>query len=70
MPDMRVHDLRHVFAMLALSGGVDVASVKAALGHKDAEVTLKIYAYVNDETRKKAAKKMQEAFASLRVSGQ
>ena len=70
LPRMRVHDLRHVFAMLALSSGVDVSSVQDALGHKDAEVTLQIYAYVNDETRKKAAEKMQEAFASLRASGQ
>ena len=68
MEDMTVHDLRHVYAMLALSAGVDVSSVQHALGHATADFTLRVYAYVNDSTRKEAAAKMQSAFAQLHAA--
>ena len=62
---MRFHDMRHVFAMLSITGGVDVSTVQNALGHATPEFTLKVYAYVNDDTNRAAAKKMQGAFEIL-----
>lgn len=38
------HDLRHTFASHAIANGADVRSVAALMGHKDASVTLRIYA--------------------------
>lgn len=38
------HDLRHTFATHAIANGADVRSVAAIMGHKDASVTLQVYA--------------------------
>ena len=38
------HDLRHTFATHAIAGGADVRSVASLMGHKDASITLAIYA--------------------------
>jgi integrase len=45
LPPLRVHDLRHTGISLALAGGVPVKDVSAWCGHKDASVTLKVYAH-------------------------
>ena len=42
---VRFHDLRHSHATILLSNNVDVVSVASRLGHDNAEVTLKVYAY-------------------------
>ena len=60
-----MHDIRRVYAMLSITGGVDVSSVQHALGHATPEFTLRVYAYVNNDTNRAAAKKMQTAFESL-----
>ncbi len=41
---LRIHDLRHTFASLAVAAGADVKVLQAALGHKDAAMTLNTYA--------------------------
>ena len=33
LPPLRFHDLRHTYGSLLVAGGVDLASVKAAMGH-------------------------------------
>ncbi|MGX8704914.1 MAG: tyrosine-type recombinase/integrase [bacterium] len=62
---VRVHDLRHTFAALALEAGVDVRTVQGALGHATPEFTLRVYAYVNDHMRKTAAQKIEAAIGAL-----
>lgn len=42
-PEMRLHDLRHFFASLALAEGASIYEIGAALGHRSNETTL-IYA--------------------------
>ena len=66
LPEMRVHDLRHAFAMLALSNGDDVKTVQTLLGHKTPEFTLKVYAYSPASAKTASASRMDERIRSLR----
>jgi integrase len=44
VPIMRVHDLRHVHATLAVASGVDAKTVQHRLGHSTLAMTLGVYA--------------------------
>jgi integrase len=46
LPDIRVHDLRHTYATLALRGKVPPAVVSKTLGHARISITLDIYRHV------------------------
>ena len=48
------HDLRHTYATVAISAGVDVKTVSSVLGHADASMTLNVYA-VADPVAKAAS---------------
>ena len=55
---IRFHDLRHIFATLALQNGVDVKTVSGMLGHSSAGFTLDTYTHVTDKMQEEAAAKM------------
>jgi len=59
--DFRVHDLRHSFASLSLSQGVDLYTVSKLLGHKNISTTTR-YAHLELEKLKAASNKMAEVF--------
>lgn len=46
VPPMRLHDLRHLCATLALQAGTDLKVVSALLGHSQLSVTADYYAHV------------------------
>lgn len=46
--DVRIHDLRHSFASLAVSGGASLPMIGALLGHSDAATTQR-YAHLHDD---------------------
>lgn len=48
LPHMRIHELRHTAASLAVSSGADVLAVSRMLGHSDPSITLKVYADLFD----------------------
>lgn len=48
LSDVRLHDLRHTFASMALQGGAPLAIVGRALGHRNASSTER-YAHLRDE---------------------
>lgn len=59
--DFRFHDLRHSFASLSLSQGVDLYTVSKLLGHKNIATTTR-YAHLELEKLKDASDKMAEVF--------
>ena len=52
---IRVHDLRHAYATLALRAGVNPKVVQQRLGHSSISVTMDIYSHVLDELDDQAA---------------
>ena len=58
LPKIRVHDLRHTFATLALQNGVDIKTVSGMLGHYSAGFTLDTYTHVTTPAQIEAANTM------------
>jgi integrase len=57
---LKFHDLRHTYATLAIQAGADVKSLSSILGHKDASMTLNVYASSDEGARRLAAKRIGE----------
>lgn len=51
---MRIHDLRHTYASVAVTNGIDPFMLKEIMGHKNLSTTLR-YAHLADEAVQKAA---------------
>jgi len=58
VPTIRVHDLRHTFATLALSSGAPLKAVAEAIGHADTRLTLSTYTHVLPGQRQEVADKV------------
>lgn len=61
IPGFHPHGLRHTSASLSLTNGADVKSIADRLGHKDASVTLRMYAHSNDESIRAAGQAARDA---------
>lgn len=55
LPRIRLHDLRHTWATLALQAGVDVKIVSERLGHTSTKITWDIYQHVTPVMQSDAA---------------
>jgi integrase len=55
---VRVHDLRHTAASLAIAAGADVKTVQAMLGHRSAVMTLDLYGHLFDRSLDDVAGRM------------
>jgi integrase len=67
LPGLRIHDLRHSFASVAVSGGESLYVVGKILGHRQARTT-EIYAHLtNDPVRAAADRAAQKINVALRV---
>lgn len=60
LPAIRLHDLRHSHATLALRAGIHPRVVQERLGHANTSVTLNTYSHVDLELRAAAAKLVAE----------
>jgi integrase len=60
LPPLRFHDLRHTYGSLLVGGGVDLASVKAAMGHSRITTTER---YLHARTPGELADKFSRALA-------
>ena len=61
LPPIRLHDLRHTYATLALASGVNPRIVSGRLGHSSVAFTLDVYSHVLPQQDRQAA----EAIAAL-----
>ena len=64
LPEIRLYDLRHTAATLALSLGIPPKVVSEQLGHSKAAFTLDTYAHVLPHMQDEAAAKMEAAILS------
>ena len=55
---IRFADLRHTFATMALSSGVDVKTLSSMLGHYSAGFTLDTYTHITNDMQRGAAEKI------------
>jgi len=61
LPDIRLYDLRHTAATLALTVGIPPKVVSEQLGHASAAFTLDTYSHVLPHMQEEAAAKMEAA---------
>ena len=57
-PNIRFHDLRHTYAVLALQAGDDMKALQSNLGHFSSSFTLDVYGHYTEEMQKNSAVKM------------
>lgn len=64
LSDVRLHDLRHSFASVAVAGGFSLFMIGKVLGHKDTRTT-EIYAHLGADPAKAVANQTSAAVATL-----
>jgi integrase len=69
VPRIRLHDLRHTWATLALQAGIHPNVVSERLGHATTSITLDIYSHVQPELSAHAATAVAELFGDKSASG-
>ena len=67
MNGLRIHDLRHTAASLAVASGANIKAVQNMLGHASATVTLDRYAGLFTSHLDEVADRMDELFASADI---
>src|SRR6185436_11966632 len=66
LPVIRLHDLRHTNASLALDAGVSLKVVSERLGHSQLAITADLYTHVNRGLGKAAAEQIAPALKPTR----
>jgi integrase len=64
LPDLRIHDLRHVFASTAVSGGDSLFIVGKLLGHRQATTTER-YSHLAPDPAREAANRTAERLGAM-----
>jgi integrase len=64
VPRIRLHDLRHTMATLALQAGVHPKVVQEQLGHSAINVTMDVYSHVPQAVRRESANTIAALFGS------
>jgi len=63
VPRIRIHDLRHTAATLALEAGADLKTVSALLGHSQLSVTADYYTHVSRRLAEDALTRLDRLLA-------
>jgi integrase len=69
LPELPFHGIRHTFASLLMSEGVDVATVSKLLGHADINVTLRRYGHAIKEKARKATDTLSKTLSRRKRGG-
>lgn len=68
LDDVRIHDLRHTYASVAMKEGIDPFTLKEIMGHKNLQTTLR-YAHLADDAVQRAAGSVASRLAgAMRVN--
>jgi integrase len=65
VPQIRLHDLRHTHATLALQAGIHVKVVSERLGHSSVSITLDVYSHHVPGLQREAAEKVAALIPGL-----
>lgn len=65
LPEARLHDLRHSYAVAALQAGDDIKTVQGNLGHHTASFTLDVYGHVTEQMKQASAARMEAFIKSV-----
>jgi integrase len=64
LPDVRIHDLRHTYASMAVSSGMPIQMVGRLLGHSQLQTTMR-YAHLADDPVLEAAQQNADQLSAL-----
>ena len=65
--DLRIHDLRHTAASLAISAGANVKALQRMLGHESASLTLDTYGSLFEDDLSSVSSALDSLLADIRV---
>lgn len=65
IPETRIHDLRHTYAVNCIRAGDDIKTVQSNLGHATAAFTLDVYGHFTDDMRTASAQRMESFIANV-----
>jgi len=66
IPERRLHDLRHTFAVMSLQAGDDAKTLQENMGHHSAAFTLDVYGHVTERMKKESAARMDAYIDKLK----
>lgn len=69
VPEIRMHDLRHTYASMAISAGITPAELARQLGHADPAFTMKRYVHFFEQVRPREAPSLAELMGSENRAG-
>ena len=69
MPNIRLYDLRHTAATIALAAGVSPKIISEQLGHASVAFTLDVYSHVLPHMQDAAAEKVQALLIDATEAG-
>lgn len=65
MPNVRLHDLRHSYAIASLQAGDDIKTLQENLGHHTAAFTLNVYGHVSTQMKRESSRRMNNFITNL-----
>lgn len=63
--DLRIHSLRHTYAVLMLEAGADIKFVQEQLGHGSVQITSDVYAHISKKLEKRSMDKYEQYTATI-----